>query len=83
MTTMFKLVGAFALSAALFIPTLPVSAQEVEPGFKSLFNGKDLTGWAGRTNHWSVQDGCITGITSKENPAAATTFSSPKTATRT
>jgi len=44
------------------------------PGFKSLFNGKDLTGWAGRTNHWSVQEGTITGITSKENPAKGNNF---------
>jgi uncharacterized protein (TIGR03067 family) len=45
-----------------------------EDGFKSLFNGKDLTGWAGRPNHWSVQDGAITGVTTKENPAQGNNF---------
>jgi hypothetical protein len=35
-------------------------------GFKPLFNGKDLTGWDGNPELWSVQDGCITGITKAE-----------------
>lgn len=36
---------------------------KLEPGFKSLFNGKDLTGWRGNLDLWSVQDGAITGQT--------------------
>ena len=32
-------------------------------GFKSIFNGKDLTGWKGATDYWSVKDGCFTGVT--------------------
>ena len=63
-----------ALGAALFTSTASVRAQDVEPGFKSLFNGKDLSGWAGRSNHWSVEDGCITGTTTKENPAKGNNF---------
>jgi hypothetical protein len=51
-----------------------LSAQAVEPGFQSLFNGKDLTGWAGRPNHWSVQDGAITGLTASNNPAKGNNF---------
>jgi hypothetical protein len=63
------------LPAALaLVPPLSLSAQKVEPGFRSLFNGKDLTGWAGRTNHWSVQDGVITGITTADNPAKGNNF---------
>ena len=69
-----RLAGALVLSAAIFLPTMPLLAQEVEPGFKSLFNGKDLTGWVGRSNHWSVEDGAITGTTSKENPAQGNNF---------
>jgi hypothetical protein len=45
-----------------------------EAGFKSLFNGKDLTDWEGRPEHWSVEDGAITGKTSKENPAKGNNF---------
>ena len=67
---------ACAAGAALAICTLTPSlpAQDVEPGFKSLFNGKDLSGWAGRTNHWSVEDGCITGVTATNNPAKGNNF---------
>ncbi len=38
----------------------------LEPGFKLLFNGKNLDGWEGNRKLWSVQDGCITGKTSNE-----------------
>ena len=41
---------------------------------QNLFNGRDLTGWEGDTNLWSATDGCITGLTTKENPAKGNTF---------
>src|SRR3954470_6624437 len=66
-----KSVGIVVLGASL---GFNLFAQSVEPGFTSLFNGKDLTNWAGRTNHWSVQDGVITGTTTKENPAQGNNF---------
>jgi|GEM_PF-525344 len=44
-----------------------------EAGFKSIFNGKDLTGWEGRKEHWSVQDGAITGTTT-QTPARGNNF---------
>ena len=31
----------------------------VEPGFMSIFNGKDLTGWAGPVSEYEVKDGAI------------------------
>lgn len=65
---------ALVLSTLAFTETSTLRAQEVEPGFKSLFNGKDLTGWAGRPQHWSVEDGAITGTTSKETPAQGNNF---------
>lgn len=36
--------------------------------FRSIFNGKDLSGWKGDTTRWSVKDGAITGTTTKERP---------------
>jgi hypothetical protein len=45
-----------------------------EPGFKKLFNGRDLTGWAGRPEHWTVEDGAITGRTTRERPAKGNNF---------
>ena len=46
----------------ILLASLPVTAAD-EAEFKSLFNGKDLTGWAGDPELWSVEDGCITGKT--------------------
>jgi len=34
-----------------------------EEGFEPLFNGKDLSGWDGNPELWSVKDGAITGTT--------------------
>ena len=49
-------------SYAAFVPH--VAAEE----FRSIFNGKDLSGWKGDTTRWSVKDGVITGTTTKEKP---------------
>ncbi len=43
-------------------------------GEMKLFNGKDLTGWKGQPEFWSVKDGAITGQTTKEIPAKENTF---------
>jgi hypothetical protein len=54
---------------------LPAVAAPPEPaGMKSLFNGKDLTGWDGDPRLWSVKDGVIHGQTTKEAPAKGNTF---------
>lgn len=47
--------------AALLAVVSFASAEE-----KQLFNGKDLTGWDGNMDLWSVQDGAITGKTSED-----------------
>src|ERR1043165_4977023 len=49
-------------------------AFATEDGFQAIFNGKDLTGWDGRPQHWSVEDGAITGRTTKEHPAKGNNF---------
>ena len=52
-----------------------ISFQSISAGDgKALFNGKDLTGWKGFTELWSVKDGCITGQTQADpsNPAKST-----------
>ena len=43
-------------------------------GEQSLFNGKDLEGWDGNPIHWSVEDGAIVGVNTKENPTKGNTF---------
>ena len=42
---------------------IATSLHAAEEGFKNLFNGKDLTGWDGNPELWSVEDGAITGKT--------------------
>lgn len=40
-----------------------VSTASAQEDFQSLFNGKDLAGWDGNPELWSVEEGCITGRT--------------------
>ncbi len=48
--------------------------REEKRGFKSLFNGHDLSGWQGDPRLWSVKEGAITGQTTAQNPAKGNTF---------
>jgi hypothetical protein len=45
-----------------------------DDGFTSIFNGKDLTGWRGDTEYWSVKDGAITATTTEQNKLTYNTF---------
>ena len=74
MTKPIATLVALGCGVCLLIQSTSLLAQPVEPGFKSLFNGKDLSGWEGRPHHWSVEDGAITGTTTKENPAQGNNF---------
>jgi Domain of Unknown Function (DUF1080) len=67
-----KLLSALTLGTILLAQTVLVSAAE--PGFVSIFNGTDLTGWDGNPKLWSVKDGAITGQTTPDNPAKGNTF---------
>ncbi|MDP6358664.1 MAG: DUF1080 domain-containing protein, partial [Planctomycetota bacterium] len=64
--------GVMAILIVLLCCTSALVAEPTE--FQNLFNGKDLTGWAGRTEFWSVKDGAILGKTTAENPLKAHTF---------
>src|SRR6185436_1225287 len=72
MTHLHRLVVTCAAAATLFLPS--VRAHGAAEGFRDLFNGKDLDGWAGRHEHWSIRDGAITGVTTKEVPAKGNNF---------
>ena len=50
------------------------SSAVEEPGFRSLFNGVDLTGWDGLPGVWSVEDEAITGRNRAEAPLESNTF---------
>jgi hypothetical protein len=59
-----------SFSAALALAL--VSVASADEG-KAIFNGKDLTGWEGNPDLWSVQDGTITGTTKAgEDPKKST-----------
>ncbi len=60
-----------SMAAFLCMIASPLCAQE---STKEIFNGKDLTGWRGNPELWSVQDGCITGKTTAEKPLKFNTF---------
>jgi hypothetical protein len=60
--------------AGLFLLVAQTGCLRAEEGFASMFNGKDLTGWDGATDLWSVKDGAIVGQTTLENPAKENTF---------
>lgn len=56
------------------VADLGLHAAEPQSEFQSMFNGKDLTGWRGRADLWSVQDGAITGRTVADKPIEHNTF---------
>ena len=59
---------------ALLLGSASLANAADEPGFKSIFNGQDLTGWDGRPGFWSVKDGHIRGETTPANRAPGNTF---------
>src|SRR5260221_12351344 len=52
----------------------PIAYGTADAGFQLLFNGKDLTGWDGDREVWSVQDGAITGQTTEQKTIKENTF---------
>ncbi len=68
---MKKIILSAVLLATVCIHAL---AADVEAGFQTLFNGKDLSGWDGNPKLWSVNDGAIRGQTTAENPTKGNTF---------
>jgi hypothetical protein len=67
----------YLLLAALAAATALVgcrSIRDLDAGYQTLFDGKTLTGWDGLPGFWSVQEGAITGRTTKEQPLKQNTF---------
>lgn len=72
LATRWRLVGCWMLAAviAVFVGTL--HAEEAE--WETLFDGKTLENWDGNPNFWRVENGAITGQTTKDNPTKGNTF---------
>jgi hypothetical protein len=62
---------AFASALLLLVSSASLHADD---GFVSIFNGKDLSGWRGDTEYWSVQDGALTATTTEQNRLTYNTF---------
>lgn len=60
--------------ASLAVSALAFTASAASSGAQQLFNGRDLSGWKGLGEFWSVRDGAITGMTTKDHQPAANTF---------
>ena len=61
------------LALLCLVLTIPAIAS-ADDSFEQLFNGKDLSGWAGKTEFWSVKDGVIHGQTTRDNKTKGNTF---------
>jgi hypothetical protein len=72
------LLGAAALPlTAQYVPKQsdrPVPLEGDEPGFRSIFDGKTLSGWEGDPKYWRVADGIMTGEITPETRIRSNTF---------
>ena len=66
------LAGLLMLSGVLL--SQAAAADEKEAGFRSLFDGRTLKNWDGNPKFWRVEEGAITGETTKDNPTKGNTF---------
>ena len=69
LTGAILLAGLMSMAADKCPMTAPAESE-----MKSLFNGKDMTGWDGDTTLWKVKDGVIRGETTPEVKAKGNTF---------
>ncbi len=74
MIRMLTLAAAASLALHTLAAEEPQTAPAEPAGMKSLFNGKDLTGWDGDPRLWSVKGGAIHGETTPATPAKGNTF---------
>jgi putative membrane-bound dehydrogenase-like protein len=74
---MIRLHRLFTLVAAICALTLSSAFADGKPdkdGFVSIFDGISLENWDGNPQLWRVEDGAITGQTTKEKPTKGNTF---------
>jgi putative membrane-bound dehydrogenase-like protein len=78
-TRSWKALGILlVLPLALAIFTQPASLKRDNQGFVPLFNGKDLSGWSGDPDLWSVQNGEIVGNTEAKKIEKNSFLSTPR-----
>jgi len=62
-----KMIRTLLILGVAASATIAPLASAADAGFQPIFNGKDLSGWEGNPDFWSVRDGAITGQTTKGN----------------
>jgi hypothetical protein len=69
------------VAVVLNVVCLPLAATHANASdkfetdkFETIFDGKSLDGWRGKSQFWSVRDGAITGETTEKNPTDGNTF---------
>jgi len=73
LTVLAAVLGVVSFSMAVAESPAPTASSSSSQA-KELFNGKDLEGWDGDPALWSVEDGVITGRTSKDKPLKHNNF---------
>jgi putative heme-binding domain-containing protein len=63
-----------SLGVAAALGTAAWGQSPPPEGFRPLFNGKDLTGWDGNPELWTVEEGCLTGKTTGPTQLAYNQF---------
>ena len=61
-----RYLGLLTLAGAVALAQAPLRAEEKKDDTAAFFNGKDLTGWEGLMQYWSVKDGAIVGYTPED-----------------
>lgn len=71
---MIRFLPALALVTIIPAASFADDAPPESSDMKTIFNGRDLTGWDGNNDLWSVRDGVIHGETTEEKKADGNTF---------
>ncbi len=75
MSRISQCVCAWLLAATTFVVTSTFAvADDKEGKWEDVFDGKSLENWDGNPDFWSVEDGAITGQTTKDKPTKGNTF---------
>ena len=69
-----NLVTCLSLLGLLLGSAATTAGADDEQGFVPIFDGKTLDGWDGNPDFWRVEEGAITGQTTKEKPTKGNTF---------
>lgn len=66
--------AVLCLTALFLTDPCPEGIPFAQSGFTPIFDGKTLDGWDGNRQFWRVEDGAITGETTKDSPTKGNTF---------